>query len=94
MVWRLRKSTGAFGELKRLGGQEAEEGHKDWTGEAETWVRVAGRRRSCCVWGCEKSQKDRQQEGRSVECWGGWGLSDVEEERQIQKDGRMAMPCV
>lgn len=67
MGWRLRISAGALGELKRLGGQEAEEGNKDWTGGAETWVRVAGRKRSCCVCGCEKTQK----EGRRIGCWGG-----------------------
>lgn len=63
MGWRLRKSAGALGEPKRLGGQEAEEGQKDWTGEAETWVRVAGRRRSCCVRGYEKTQKDSRRAG-------------------------------
>lgn len=47
-----------------VGGQEVEEGHKDWAGGAETWVRVAGSRRSCCICGCEKTRKDsRRAEG-------------------------------
>lgn len=65
MAWRLKKSAVPWGSSRdSVGGQEVEEGHKDWTGGAETWVRVADCRRSCCVWGCEKTRKDSRRAER------------------------------